>query len=100
MKRRKFWGWGDEGPTAEQICGGGQITCRVRHAYPDGPAPSCSVVAPGRPESLVQQWDEIKAAAEALRAHGGTKGALHPAGVLNPGVMIDPHRDLLLARMA
>jgi len=104
-----------------RICGGGGVTCRFTHIYPDGPAPYYSVIAPGRRDALVQQWDEIKAAAgEAILRHGGTithhhavgrdhrpwydqqrpdlfatalraaKSVLDPAGILNPGVLIDP----------
>ena len=103
------------------ICGGGWVTCRFTHVYPDGPAPYFSVTAPGRFGSELEMWAEIKAAAsEALLAHGGTithhhavgrdhrpwydrqrpepfaralvaaKRELDPAGVLNPGVLIDP----------
>jgi alkyldihydroxyacetonephosphate synthase len=109
----------------EEICGGGWITCRFTHVYPDGPAPYFSVTAPGRFGSELEMWAEIKAAAsEALLAHGGTithhhavgrdhrpwydrqrpelfataltavKQTLDPAGVLNPGVLIDPVRAL------
>ncbi|HZQ27785.1 MAG TPA: FAD-binding oxidoreductase [Acidimicrobiales bacterium] len=105
----------------KDVCGGGWITCRFTHVYPDGPAPYFSVFAPGRPGSELAMWAEIKAAAsEALLAAGGTithhhavgrdhrpwydrqrpdlfAGALRaakrtfdPAGVLNPGVLIDP----------
>jgi alkyldihydroxyacetonephosphate synthase len=103
------------------ICGGGWVTCRFTHVYPDGPAPYFSVTAPGRFGSELEMWAEIKAAAsEALLANGGTithhhavgrdhrpwydrqrpdpfaaalvaaKHALDPAGVLNPGAVIDP----------
>ncbi|HEX4820960.1 MAG TPA: FAD-binding oxidoreductase [Acidimicrobiales bacterium] len=103
------------------ICGGGWVTCRFTHVYPDGPAPYFSVTAPGRFGSELEMWAEIKAAAsEALLAHGGTithhhavgrdhrpwydkqrpdafaaaltaaKHTLDPAGILNPGVVIDP----------
>lgn len=103
------------------VCGGGSVTCRFTHVYPDGPAPYFSILAPGRPGSEIAQWNEIKAAAsEVLVAHGATithhhavgrdhrpwydrqrpapfaaalvaaKQTLDPAGVLNPGVLIDP----------
>jgi alkyldihydroxyacetonephosphate synthase len=105
----------------KEICGGGWLTCRFTHVYPDGPAPYFSVTAPGRFGRELEMWAEIKAAAsEALLAHGGTithhhavgrdhrpwydrqrpepfgaalraaKATLDPAGLLNPGVLIDP----------
>jgi alkyldihydroxyacetonephosphate synthase len=105
----------------QDVCGGGWVTCRFTHVYPDGPAPYFSVTAPGRLGSELEMWAEIKAAAsEALLAHGGTithhhavgrdhrhwydrqrpdqfaaamraaKATLDPAGILNPGVLIDP----------
>jgi alkyldihydroxyacetonephosphate synthase len=101
-----------------EVCGGGWVTCRFTHVYPDGPAPYFSVLAPGRFGSELAMWAEIKAAAsEALLAAGATithhhavgrdhdpwyrrqrpeligraltaaKGALDPAGILNPGVI-------------
>jgi alkyldihydroxyacetonephosphate synthase len=104
-----------------EICGGGWVTCRFTHVYPDGPAPYFSVTAPGRWGSELSMWAEIKAAAsEAVLANGGTithhhavgrdhrpwydrqrpdpfaaalsaaKHTLDPAGILNPGVLIDP----------
>jgi alkyldihydroxyacetonephosphate synthase len=104
-----------------RVCGGGTLSCRFTHVYPDGPAPYYTILAPGRRGSELEQWDEIKAAAsEALIRLGGTithhhavgrdhrpgydrerpdlfakalvaaKSALDPAGVLNPGVLIDP----------
>ncbi|HWH30905.1 MAG TPA: FAD-binding oxidoreductase [Mycobacteriales bacterium] len=103
-----------------EVCGGGAVTCRLTHAYPDGAAPYFTVLAPARRGGEVAQWDEVKAAAsEALLAAGGTithhhavgrdhrpwydrqrprpfaaalagaKAALDPAGVLNPGVLLD-----------
>jgi alkyldihydroxyacetonephosphate synthase len=105
----------------EQISGTGVVTCRFTHVYPDGPAPYYGVYASGRWGSLVEQWDDVKAAvSEAIMAAGGTithhhavgrdhrrwydrqrpdpfagallaaKSALDPAGILNPGVLVDP----------
>ena len=63
------------------ICGGGWVTCRFTHVYPDGPAPYFSVVAPSRHGSQIAMWDEVKAAAsEALLAHGGTITHHHAVG--------------------
>src|SRR5947209_2246906 len=104
----------------QSVCGGGWVTCRFTHVYPDGPAPYFSFLAPGRPGSQLSQWDELKSAAsDAVLSFGGTithhhavgrdhrrwydrqrpegfaralaaaKSALDPAGILNPGVLID-----------
>jgi alkyldihydroxyacetonephosphate synthase len=63
------------------ICGGGWITCRFTHCYPDGPAPYFTILAPGRRGGELEQWDEIKAAAsEALMAAGGTITHHHAVG--------------------
>ncbi|AEA28872.1 Alkylglycerone-phosphate synthase (plasmid) [Pseudonocardia dioxanivorans CB1190] len=63
------------------VTGGGVLTCRFTHVYPDGPAPYYSVYAPGRWGSTVAQWDEIKTAvSEALLAHGGTITHHHAVG--------------------
>lgn len=105
----------------QRVCGGGTLSCRFTHVYPDGPAPYYTILAPGKRGAELEQWDEIKAAAsDALgrlggtithhhavgRDHrpgydretpplfraalGGAKRALDPAGVLNPGVLLDP----------
>ncbi len=105
----------------QRVCGSGTVSCRFTHAYPDGPAPYYTILAPGRRGSEIEQWDEIKlAASEAVIRLGGTithhhavgrdhrpgydrevaplfasalaaaKRALDPAGVLNPGVLLDP----------
>jgi alkyldihydroxyacetonephosphate synthase len=64
-----------------RICGGGTVTCRLTHVYPDGAAPYFTVIAPGRRGSELAQWDEVKAAAsEAILAHGGTITHHHAVG--------------------
>jgi len=107
--------------TMREVCGGGLLTCRFTHVYPDGPAPYFTFVAPGQDGSQLEQWLAIKrAASEALAACGATithhhavgrlhrpwyerevpplfleslraaKRTLDPAGILNPGVLVDP----------
>jgi alkyldihydroxyacetonephosphate synthase len=64
-----------------RVCGGGRVTCRFTHVYPDGPAPYYSVIAPGRRGAQLTQWAEIKAAAsETLIALGGTITHHHAVG--------------------
>jgi alkyldihydroxyacetonephosphate synthase len=64
-----------------EICGGGTVTCRLTHVYPDGAAPYFTVIAPGRRGSELAQWDEVKAAAgEAILAAGGTITHHHAVG--------------------
>ncbi|NNL86572.1 MAG: FAD-binding oxidoreductase [Myxococcales bacterium] len=65
----------------DKICGGGTVTCRFTHVYPDGPAPYYSVTAPGKRGGELEQWDEIKAAAaEAVISGGGTITHHHAVG--------------------
>ncbi len=111
------------GAALRAVCGGGTVSCRITHAYPDGAAPYFTVLAPARRGSELAQWAEIEAAAkDAVLAAGGTithhhavgrdhrrwydrqrpepfaaalagaKAALDPAGILNPGVLLDPRR--------
>ena len=64
-----------------RVCGGGRVTCRLTHVYPDGAAPYFTVLAPARRGREVAQWDEVKAAAsEALLAAGGTITHHHAVG--------------------
>jgi alkyldihydroxyacetonephosphate synthase len=63
------------------ICGGGRVTCRLTHAYPDGAAPYFTVLAPAGRGSEIAQWNEVKAAAsEAVLAAGGTITHHHAVG--------------------
>jgi alkyldihydroxyacetonephosphate synthase len=69
------------GAALREVCGGGTLSCRFTHVYPDGPAPYYTFLAPGRPDSLLSQWEEIKAAAsEAVLAAGGTITHHHAVG--------------------
>jgi alkyldihydroxyacetonephosphate synthase len=64
-----------------RICGKGTLTCRFTHAYPDGPAPYYTILAPGRRGSELEQWDEIKAAvSEVIVKLGGTITHHHAVG--------------------
>ncbi len=64
-----------------KVCGGGWITCRFTHVYPDGPAPYFSVLAPGRPGDELAMWADVKqAASEALLAAGATITHHHAVG--------------------
>jgi alkyldihydroxyacetonephosphate synthase len=62
-------------------CGGGVVTCRFTHVYPDGPAPYYTYVGALRPGGELAQWRAIKAAAsDALSAAGGTITHHHAVG--------------------
>jgi alkyldihydroxyacetonephosphate synthase len=65
----------------DDICGGGRVSCRFTHVYPNGPAPYFTVLAPAERGSEVAQWDAIKiAASDALAAAGGTITHHHAVG--------------------
>jgi alkyldihydroxyacetonephosphate synthase len=69
------------GDALTEVCGGGHLTCRFTHVYPDGPAPYFTVLAPSRHGDQLAQWDEIKSAAsEAILANGGTITHHHAVG--------------------
>ena len=65
----------------EEVCGGGTVSCRFTHLYPDGPAPYYTILAPARRGEEIDQWDEIKrAAGDAVIAAGGTITHHHAVG--------------------
>lgn len=67
--------------TMKDVCGGGLVTSRFTHVYPDGPAPYFTFLAPAKPGAEVEQWRAIKGAAmEAILAHGGTVTHHHAVG--------------------
>ncbi len=100
--------------------GGGLLSCRFTHVYPDGPAPYYTFVGPAPAGGELSAWRDVKAAvSDALHAAGATithhhavgrvhrpwydrerpdlfadvlraaKRTLDPAGILNPGVLVD-----------
>jgi alkyldihydroxyacetonephosphate synthase len=65
----------------KKLCGGGSVTCRFTHAYPDGPAPYFTIMAPSTRERQLEDWDAIKAvASDALIRLGGTITHHHAVG--------------------
>jgi len=64
-----------------EVCGGGSVSMRVTHAYPDGAAPYFTIIAPGRPGQQVAMWDEVKAAvSDAIIDVGATITHHHAVG--------------------
>ncbi|MBS1152505.1 MAG: putative alkyl dihydroxyacetonephosphate synthase agp, partial [Myxococcaceae bacterium] len=65
----------------EQVCGGGVVTCRFTHVYPDGPAPYFTFIGKARRGAELEQWAQLKAAAsDALQKWGGTITHHHAVG--------------------
>jgi alkyldihydroxyacetonephosphate synthase len=61
--------------------GGGRVTCRFTHVYPDGPAPYYTMLAPARRGEELDQWEEVKrAASDAVVEAGGTITHHHAVG--------------------
>jgi alkyldihydroxyacetonephosphate synthase len=70
----------------EAECGGGAVTCRVTHAYPDGCCLYFGFFAAGRRGSLNSQWQAIRdAAAAAVAEYGGTASHHHAMGRTHRG---------------
>jgi alkyldihydroxyacetonephosphate synthase len=65
----------------KEVCGGGILSCRFTHVYPDGPAPYYTFSALGRRGSELEQWRAVKAAAaDAVIRYGGTITHHHAVG--------------------
>ena len=67
--------------------GSPRLSCRFTHAYPDGPAPYFTVIAPARRGDEVAQWDEIKAAvSDTVIARAARSPTITPsAAITAPG---------------
>lgn len=65
----------------KRVAGGGSLSCRFTHVYPDGPAPYFTFLAPARVGDELDQWREIKrAASDALFDCGATITHHHAVG--------------------
>ena len=70
--------------TLDRICGGGAVTCRFTHVYPDGPAPYFTFAGLGRRGAEIEMYDAIKKeASDAVMAAGGTITHHHAVGRLH-----------------
>eukprot|EP00927_Polykrikos_kofoidii_P072239 TRINITY_DN68380_c0_g1_i1.p1 TRINITY_DN68380_c0_g1~~TRINITY_DN68380_c0_g1_i1.p1 ORF type:complete len:583 (+),score=78.10 TRINITY_DN68380_c0_g1_i1:63-1751(+) len=79
----------------QEHCGGGVVTCRFTHIYPDGPAPYYTIMAPGNTtpsDQRTEQWLKIKRVAmETVMDNGGTSTHHHSVGKLHRS---DYHKEL------
>ncbi len=67
-----------------RVCGGGTVSCRFTHVYPDGPAPYYTWEGMGRRGAELELYAEIKASAsDAILAAGGTITHHHAVGRLH-----------------
>lgn len=65
----------------ERLCGGGAISCRFTHVYPDGPAPYFTFLGRAKRGSELEVWGQLKQlASDALAAAGGTITHHHAVG--------------------
>jgi alkyldihydroxyacetonephosphate synthase len=69
------------GDAMEEACGGGTLSCRFTHVYPDGPAPYYTFMAPMDEDRALDQWDHVKTrASDVLDEHGATITHHHAVG--------------------
>lgn len=65
----------------QETCGGGFVSCRFTHVYPDGPAPYYTFIGKPAPGTQVETWWTVKrSASEVLAAHGATITHHHAVG--------------------
>ncbi len=70
--------------TLDRVCGGGSVSCRFTHVYPDGPAPYYTWEGMGRRGAELEMYAEIKqAASDAIMSVGGTITHHHAVGRLH-----------------
>ncbi len=72
------------GAALAREAGGGLLTCRFTHVYPDGPAPYYTFLALAREGDEIEQWRAVKdAACEAIVGAGATITHHHAVGRLH-----------------
>jgi len=65
----------------QRLCGGGVVTCRFTHVYPDGPAPYFTFLGRAKRGGELELWGELKAlASDTLAKCGGTITHHHAVG--------------------
>ncbi|MCB9730267.1 MAG: FAD-binding oxidoreductase [Deltaproteobacteria bacterium] len=69
------------GEALRRVAGGGVLTRRFTHVYPDGPAPYYTFIAKAPPGGELDAWQAVKdAASETLGEHGATITHHHAVG--------------------
>lgn len=64
-----------------RACGGGLVSCRFTHVYPDGPAPYYTFLGKATRGKELEQWATVKEAAlGAIKRGGGTVTHHHAVG--------------------
>ena len=72
-----------------EVCGGGSVTCRFTHVYPDGPAPYYTILAPAHARRRARAVGRAQARRrrDAVIAGGGTITHHHAVGRDAPAVV-------------
>ena len=84
----------------DDVCGGGLLSCRFTHVYPDGPAPYYTFAGMGSQGGEEQQWAELKeAASEAVVGAGGTITHHHAVGRMHRPAYDRQRPDLFAAAL-
>ena len=84
----------------DDVCGGGLLSCRFTHVYPDGPAPYYTFAGMGSQGGEEQQWAELKeAASEVVVAAGGTITHHHAVGRMHRPAYDRQRPDLFAAAL-
>ena len=83
-----------------EVCGGGSVTFRFTHVYPDGPAPYFTMLAPARRGERARAVAEIKAAASEARDRRRRHDHPPPRGRPRPPALVRPPAPRAVRRRA